>query len=84
MSERAGGGFDSGGYAILGMSGTSVAELTKIFDVIERDGELAEILEFPIYAANAREVYQGIKNMEAWPLESTKRSRLGHVGSAGS
>ena len=50
LSERAGCRLDSDGPAILGMSGTPVAELTEIFDVVERDGKLAELLVFSVYA----------------------------------
>ena len=40
--ERAGGGLDSGGPAILRMAGTLAVELPKSLDIVERHRQLAE------------------------------------------
>ena len=60
------------------------AELTESFQVVERDGRLAEHLVLGIDGAHAREVEERPRRAEAWPAESTKRSRFGQIGSEGS
>ena len=43
-TQRAGGGFDAGGFQVLGVSGTDAADLAKVLDVFQLDRQF--VLDF--------------------------------------
>ena len=69
---------------IFGMAGAAAVELAEVFDVVEGDGRLADVFVFFIDRRDAGQMQQRIESVEAWPIESTKRSRLGQIGFLGS
>ena len=82
LPERARRGFDSRDQVVLRMPRRVAADLAEVADVVERHRRLAQ-------RARSRRSPPCVfvrcstdhSSMEAWPFESTKRSRLGQIGS---
>ena len=75
LPEGARRGLDAGGPAIFGMAGALALELAEALDVLQGDGELAEGLVFRVHGLDAGEVQHRIEQIDAWPMDSTNRSR---------
>ena len=69
---------------IFRMPRAFAVDLTESFDVVERDRWLAETLVFGIDRLHAAEMQHRIEQHRGMPLDSTKRSRFGQIGSSGS
>src|SRR5690348_2577402 len=61
LAKRAGGGFDAGSPAVLGMAGAFAIELAETLDVFEFDGKFAEALVFWIDGFHSGEMKERIK-----------------------
>jgi hypothetical protein len=61
LAERAGGGLGTGGPVVFGVAGTLAVKLAKAPDVIELDGQFAEIFIFRVHRLNAAKVQDGVE-----------------------
>ena len=84
LPERTGGGLDARDPVILRVPRRLAVELTKMADVVERNGRLPSRSYSAFTARVPVRCSTDHSSMDAWPLESTNRSRLGQIGSSGS
>ena len=56
LAQRAGGGFDAGGFAVLGMARAAAVQLAELLDLVQRDGQLAGRLAVLSYCFDAGQV----------------------------
>ena len=83
LAERPGRGLHPGHPAVLRVARGPAVELAEVADVVEGHRGVPEPLVLGVDRARARRWSTDQSSIEAWPLERTKRSRLGQIGSSG-
>ena len=67
LAEGAGGGFDAGGHAVLGVARGLGAHLPELLDIVQADGRFAGALAMLIQLDHARQVQKRIKQHRCMP-----------------
>ena len=80
LAERAGGGFDAGGFDGLGMAGTTAAELAEQFDLIQRDGKFAGRFAMLIELFDAGQMQQRIEQHRGVAAGEDEAIAVGPLG----